>query len=137
MSSKNSKYAIFNINFFYCTHCSLFLYNHLLFWKENLAHTLLISLWIILSSDSLFTYNSYSRQIILLVVKKPDAWLVPLCSKLCFMLEGMIQILVRSCIFEASASLNRYQHLVYLQTLSLLKIIMVKLGLNAFNLNMI
>ena len=58
-----------------CTHCSLFLHNQVFFWKENLVQILLMQLLIHWPFVTLFSYNSYYKQLIFLVVKKPDACL--------------------------------------------------------------
>ena len=53
----------------------------IIFWKEHLAHTLLISLRICSISVPLFTYNPYSIKLMLLLVKKPDSHFVSSCAK--------------------------------------------------------
>ena len=53
-----------------------------LFWKENLSHNLL-------NQCTLFTYNPYSKQLILLLVKKQDARFVHSRANHRFVLEDM------------------------------------------------
>ena len=59
------------------------------FSRSNL-HTLL---YVTVNSSSipLFTYNSYSKEYILVVTQEPDALFLPPCPKHCFVLENMIQ----------------------------------------------
>ena len=73
----------------------LFIIEQIIHYWENLAQTLPISLRISSPSVLLFTYNFYSKQLILLVVKKPDARFLPPCPKHRFVVEDMIEGIVR------------------------------------------
>ena len=60
-------------------------------------------MWVCTPSVLLFTYNLFSKQLILLVLKKPDADFVPLRAMHHFMLADMIHVSVKFPMFEASA----------------------------------